>query len=261
MPLIITGHERSGTTLLRNLCNAHPDMTLTMEFGNFLELGKSLKEYTAFIRKQQKSNRHRSFLVQGAREQLWFEKFKSRRFVRRYLKKLTELNSDVVDVEAIDASLKSIFSQASIVGDKLPHYIRRLDKLVGQPSLIIIVIYRDCRDVVSSTLQMVRTHWSQREFIKDINSAEKVAKRWVSAVEQMEKYQEELRIIRYEEMISNPAQAIERLSKFLKINAEGFPKEMIENRGVKKYLKLLTREELDSIDEIAGEYLARYKYL
>ena len=261
MPVIITGHERSGTTLLRNLCNAHPDMTLTMEFGNFLELGKSLREYTAFIRKQQKINRHRSFLVQGAREQIWFEKFKSRRFVLRYLKKLSDLNRDVVDAEAVDVTLKRIFSQTSVAGDKLPYYIWRLDELVGQPNLIKIVIYRDCRDVVSSTLQMVRTRWSKREFTKDIDSAEKVAKRWVRAIEQMEKYQEELYIVRYEDMISNPAKSIDRLSKFLKIKAEGFPKEMIENRGAKKYLEYLTREELKTIDEIAHEYLAKYEYL
>lgn len=260
MPVIITGQERSGTTLLRNLCNAHPDMALTMEFGNFLELGNSLREYSAFIRKQQKINRHRSFLVQGAREQIWFEIFKSRRFVRRYLKKLTELNCDIVDVEAVDETLKRIFSQATIVGDKLPYYIRRMDKLVGQPNLKKIVIYRDCRDVVSSTLQMVRTHWSKREFTKDIDSAEKVAKRWVSAIEQMETYQEELYIIRYEDMISNPAQSIERLSRFLEIKSEGFPKEMIENRGEKRYLEFLTRKELEIIDEISGEYLAKYEY-
>ena len=62
-------------------------------------------------------------------------------------------------------------------------------------------------------------------------------------------------------MISNPEQSIEALSNFLEINSEGFPKEMIENRGVNKYLEFLTEGELKTIDEIAGNYLRKYKYL
>lgn len=255
MPIIITGHERSGTTLLRNLCNAHPDIILTMEFGNFLGLGKSARQYAAFIRDRQRINRYRSFLVQGAREQKWIEVYKSRRFVRRYLKEIKKLKCKVVSTKALDLSLKSIFPKASIFGDKFPYYIQHLDKLIGQPNLKIIVIYRDCRDVVSSTLQMVRTDWGKREFIKNIDSAEKVAKRWVGAIEQIEKYQDKLHIIRYEDLISNQDQYIEELSNFLKINSKGFPRQMIEERGAKKYLEFLTQEELKTIDEIAGNYL------
>jgi hypothetical protein len=135
-----------------------------------------------------------------------------------------------------------------------------LDKLINEPNLKIILIYRDCRDVVSSTLKMVRTDWRKREFIKDINTAEKVAKRWVNAIQQMEIHQEKLYIIRYEDMISNPERFIEELSNFLEINFEGFPKEMIENRGVNKYLEFLTEGEVKTIDEIAGNYLRKYKY-
>ncbi|MBA3562613.1 MAG: sulfotransferase [Gammaproteobacteria bacterium] len=45
MVLLIAGHPRSGTTLLRRLCNAHPDIALTHEVGTFLYLGSSYKEY------------------------------------------------------------------------------------------------------------------------------------------------------------------------------------------------------------------------
>ena len=34
--LAIAGHGRSGTTLLREICNAHPQITLTHELGCFV---------------------------------------------------------------------------------------------------------------------------------------------------------------------------------------------------------------------------------
>lgn len=43
MFLVIAGHQRSGTTLLRLICNGHPDMVVTNEFRNIIALGKPLR--------------------------------------------------------------------------------------------------------------------------------------------------------------------------------------------------------------------------
>jgi hypothetical protein len=45
MALIIGGHMRSGTALLRNLCHGHSEITVTMEFGCFNGLGKPFAGY------------------------------------------------------------------------------------------------------------------------------------------------------------------------------------------------------------------------
>lgn len=68
MAFIIAGHIRSGTTLLRNLCNSHPDITVTMEFGNFDGLGCSHAAYIRYILRRWWNDKHRSFLEQGNEE-------------------------------------------------------------------------------------------------------------------------------------------------------------------------------------------------
>jgi len=45
MALIVTGHQRSGTSLLARLLNAHPEVRLTSEFGNFLRVGSPPGRY------------------------------------------------------------------------------------------------------------------------------------------------------------------------------------------------------------------------
>lgn len=45
MVLLIGGHPRSGTTLLRNLCHGHPEMTVTNELGSFSEPGRRYWTY------------------------------------------------------------------------------------------------------------------------------------------------------------------------------------------------------------------------
>ncbi len=45
MALIVTGHQRSGTSLLARLLNAHPEVRLTSEFGNFLRVGAPRSQY------------------------------------------------------------------------------------------------------------------------------------------------------------------------------------------------------------------------
>ena len=58
---------------------------------------------------------------------------------------------------------------------------------------------------------MSRTVWKSQPWVGLMDTAEKVAKRWVNAIQQMEIHQEKLYIIRYEDMISNPQGSIEEL--------------------------------------------------
>ena len=45
MALIITGHQRSGTTLLARLFDTHPEVRITGEFGNFQKIGAPRSQY------------------------------------------------------------------------------------------------------------------------------------------------------------------------------------------------------------------------
>ncbi len=49
MAFIITGHHRSGTSILALLCKTHPQISLTNEFGNFSAVGDPYPEYAKKI--------------------------------------------------------------------------------------------------------------------------------------------------------------------------------------------------------------------
>jgi hypothetical protein len=49
MALIISGHPRSGTTLLQQLCDDHPALGVTNELGNFTHLDRSYLAYARHL--------------------------------------------------------------------------------------------------------------------------------------------------------------------------------------------------------------------
>ena len=267
MALIICGHERSGTTLLRNLCHAHPDIIMTMEFNNFAKIDRSFSEYSRFILKRWNSQKYRSFLVQGKEEEKISNVLQSHLFVTRYLFEIFKAQDppfskrSKVRVSTIESSLKKIFPTAKIVGDKMTmYYVYRLEELTSQDNISIVVLYRDCRSVVSSTLEKVRGDWKNFSFIKKLDTPEKIAKRWVESITLIEKYSEKLHIIRYEDLVSHPYEELNRLSKYIGINVDGFPIEKIHQSSLEKYKSTLTEEELEKISKIAGMKLKELSY-
>lgn len=49
MALLLTGHPRSVTQLLQRICDRHPDVELTNEFGCFRALGTTRTHYAIGI--------------------------------------------------------------------------------------------------------------------------------------------------------------------------------------------------------------------
>lgn len=266
MALIICGHERSGTTLLRNLCHAHPDIAMTMEFNNFGKLDRSFSEYSRFILKRWKSQRFRSFLVQGKEEEKLSNVIESHLFVTRYLFEIFKAQYPPVSkrgkvgVSTIESSLKNIFPKAKVVGDKMPNYIFRLEELTSQDNLLIVALYRDCRSVVSSTLEKVRGDWKDFSFIKNLDTPEKIAKRWVESLDIIEEYSEKIHILRYEDLVSDPYKELSKISKYIGVNVDGFPINKVHQSSLAKYKSNLAEKDLEAILSIAGDKLRKLSY-
>jgi len=261
MALIIGGHIRSGTTLLRNLCHAHPDISMTMEFGNFRGLDKSYTGYSRQLFQRCWRRRNQSFLVQGKEENRLRYVLQSYAFVARYLLAVRRHQNGKVDALTVEAALQSVFPKIQIVGDKTAYYVFLLDELVDIEGLVRVIIYRDCRDVTSSTLQRVRTQWRGRPFVKNWDTAAKIARRWVQAIELMERHADELHIIRYEDFVWEPEPVLQALGQVLGVEPAGFPKEMIRAANIGKYKSGLSDEELATVMAIAGPTMARLGYL
>jgi len=264
MALIVTGHQRSGTTLLARLLNAHPKVLMTSEFGNFLKVGaprtryilRQLKRWGGVVTRT--SPMAVSFSGRGARRDAMVE---NNRFVLRYLKRIMGAGGDRVTVEIIEQALHPLLPGAKVVGDKYPEYIWELDGLVAAAGLSTVVIYRDCRDVTSSTLQRARTDWRRMPiFVRKLNTAEKVARRWVQAIDLMETHRDTVLIMRYEELVTEVREPLVRLSEWLGIDPAEFEVQRISSRSIGKYRRGLTHAEIDTVMKIAGPTMSRLGY-
>ena len=256
MILIIGGHQRSGTSLITELLNGHPDMAITPEFGVFLRIRNP---YTVYCLKMM------SRLWEAGNRPLSpsdFDKhafpFRNLVFVSHYLSRLSQLQGN--RAERVEAALRMVLPDAGIVGDKYPDYVYSLDTLLCIPGLSCLVMYRDCRDVVSSTLAAVRTIWRRKRFLRMLDSAEKVAKRWVLAIEIMERYSAELYSVRYENLVARPDQELANLAQWLNVDPAGFPSHIVCDSSIEKYKQGLSRDELSTVLDVAGPTMERVGY-
>ncbi|MBA3562614.1 MAG: sulfotransferase [Gammaproteobacteria bacterium] len=187
---------------------------------------------------------------------------KENAFVARYLFAMYKHRQNLIGIPEIEDTLNSIFPGARIVGDKLPDYVFSLDELTEPAQLACLIIYRDCRDVTRSSLERFRTAERNSEYWREnLSTAEKIAKRWVRAIELMERYSEKLHVIRYENFVRNTGQELEALAKWLEVDPAGFPKEMIRDTSVGKYKGGLSNEEIGTVMKIAGPAMARLGYI
>lgn len=177
MVLLIGGHLRSGTTMIWRLCNSHPDIGLTNEFTNVTEIGSYWRTHCEKILNkfwQKQGILHNNILYSIGSRERWnrvVNIFRNHLFVARYLFSML-MSGKLVDVEKIEAILLDIVPNSHVMGDKYPSYVFMLDNLVKRRGLSCLIIYRDCRDVTSSTLEMVRGRWRKRKWIKNYDSAE-----------------------------------------------------------------------------------------
>jgi len=185
-------------------------------------------------------------------------------FVTHYLiilkKEMRRQNSNRLTVCLIEATLKNIFPKARVVGDKWPSYTFQLSTLTEFDDLSIVIMYRDCRDVVSSTLKKVFSDWPAQPWVKKMNTPEKIARRWVESMEAMDRYSDKLHIIRYEDLVLRPEHELAELGKWLSLDPSCFNYEIVQKDSIGKYKNSLSDEALETIMAIAGSTMSRLGY-
>jgi hypothetical protein len=257
MAFIIGGHPRSGTTLLFRLCRDHPQIGITGEFKCFQGLDSPLPEYWRWI---ETDWRHFSFYWRIGFRAPWFFKVGSGIFLAQYRWRLRRIAGDRVTVSDVERTLQTVLRK-KVVGDKYPAYVFALSALVRQPLLKRIIIYRDARDVTSSFLNMVRTKWKGRTWVKEFQTPRDVARQWVRAVEIMEQNKDHLLAIRYEDLVREPRPALRKMAEYLGVDPEGFNTRRVHTESVGKSSKFLRNEEVQGILEVAGPAMERLGYL
>ena len=182
-------------------------------------------------------------------------------FVRQYRRTLKRCAGQVVDLEAVRRSLHEIAPWARLVGDKVANYVFDLDDLVPLAGLRVVVIYRDCRDVVRSSLQLAQTSWKDKDLGRRLATPEHAAASWVASIEVMEKHRDRVFPIRYEELVTHPQQVLDEIGGFLGIDGQLFRASMIKSDRIGKHKSGMSSTDLDRVIGVAGPTMRRLGYL
>ncbi|HYO47628.1 MAG TPA: sulfotransferase [Gemmatimonadota bacterium] len=252
---LITGHPRSGTTLLTRVLNTHPEIGATYELGTFIRLDAPYPEYRRGLRL---GYRERPVLDVGLgtpRGRRWA----SRRFLARFRYGLWRRRYSPITLEALTDLLGRILER-TLVGDKLPRYVFALDELVQREGLRRIVIVRDCRAVTASALDRVRTGWSGQGWTERIDTPEKVAGNWLRAVASVERHAERLHVVRFEDLVGDPKSSLKDVAAYLGVDPDGFDTMLIRRPDGKKMRRMLDEGDLAAVEEVAGEAMRRWGY-
>lgn len=268
MALMICGHPRSGTTLLRNLCHLHPSAAVTNEFGAFHFPGSSPRAYRRYVLRRWAGKGllgHRTLVSTGAqtRRSLSLSLLRRHLFTARYVAGLWTARRRKPDVALVDKLYRAYFPEVLVCGDKMPDYVFDLDEYVGLEGLSIVVLYRDCRDVTRSTLEMARREWANRDRanFEKMSTAQKVAERWVRSIEIMERHRSSLHVVRYEDLVQKPRETLGALGDFLGVDAERFRFDLVRESSMGRHRQGLSEDELAAVLATAGPTMRRLGYL
>jgi hypothetical protein len=152
-----------------------------------------------------------------------------------------------------------MYPHASLVGDKYPDYAFRLKMLTQSPPIHCLFIYRDPRDVASSSVQRARTDW-QDTWPAELRQPENIARRWVQFVELVEKYSTRVYPVKYEELVTQPLATLEGIGRWIGVDPGGFRSDIVKVDRVGKHVSGLTEEEIESVLTIAGPAMQRMGY-
>ena len=254
-PFVVAGHPRSGTTVLTRLLNTHPEIEATFELGAFLGLDAPYAVYRRGLRLGYRDRPLRGVGTGTPRGRAWA----SRRFVGEFRYRLWRRRGSTIGLATV-AELLTRTLRRPRVGDKLPAYVFALDDLAAREGLEIIVIVRDCRAVTASTLARVRTGWSGREWTSRLDTAAKAAANWVRAVESIERNAQRLHVVRYEDLVEDPASCAEGLGELLGVEPGAFDQRLVRRPDGTKACRFLDSTDLETIEEVAGAAMRRWGY-
>lgn len=258
--LIVTGHPRSGTTLLYEVCNSHPDFFLTYEFGNFIGLKRPREDHQAHIQKRFWPTRPHRRLPYADLTKNYLRSFLFGVGYVRLSRYFARTHTD--NLMALKQTLSTLKSGKRIVGDKYPRYVFFLDEILAHDDVKCVVIYRDCRDVVASVQNRTQGAWQGLKWAENhFESVATTTERWVKAIETMEVHRDRCHVIRYEALVENPSDVMSELGDWLQIDPEGFDTRSIHAQSIGRYRQQLSADEIAIIEDIAGSALGRLGYM
>ncbi|MEG3836282.1 MULTISPECIES: sulfotransferase [unclassified Microcoleus] len=224
-PIFVIGAERSGTTLLRLMLTAHPDICIPPESLFFVALESKygavndlLPQIEDFLNDLYNNNFHR-FWEWNIDPQL-------------LLDNLTN-NKQLSYAQAVFTVYQTYRQQfdptASIWGDKNPFHIYQLGKIRRYfPSVKVILIVRDFRACYSSIKKLVAKEQERGEVWPGIKTVAGLTHQWNQVVKIIEKYHqkwEQFYLVSYEDLVREPSAQLAKICKWVGVD---FQESMLE---------------------------------
>jgi hypothetical protein len=261
VPLILVGHGSSGTSITSALLRRYLGVSFGTESQFIPRFARRLHQYGDL---NDDANCRR--LVRHLLKERWFER------CRKFGFSTTE---EAVMRDLRERSLRgvcdAVFSQfarhnhAQRWGDKTPEYTHHLPLIHGLfPDAQYLHVVRDGRDVA---LSIFSKGWGAKNVIM-------AALEWREAIESVQRLAAQLPAaqfheLRYEDLLSDPVAAVDRLVEFLRIDDasgalrevlhENLPREL-KSSNFDKWKKSFSARQQCAFDGVAGDLLSRYGY-
>tara|TARA_Y100000588_G_scaffold248390_1_gene262853 strand:+ start:8109 stop:8843 length:735 start_codon:yes stop_codon:yes gene_type:complete len=191
--VFISGCDRSGTTALVRMLNAHPEICIGME------------RYKGLIGKQE------------SLDTLNHDRFKKNNFFN------IKENETNIDWDYFYGPLKDKFDECTYIGDKVPRYFQVFEHLKKEfPNAKHIFLIRDPYEVASSW--KVRANDSKDVNWLASNDVERATQVWnnslISAYKQIKEGNIELVVINYNELFSGDIKQLKKICDHLSISLD-----------------------------------------
>ncbi len=268
--IFIVGTQRSGTTLLRLILNAHSRIAIAREAGFLVPLLKKKYVTTGFT---------------GAFLKAFYNNYLSSKSdiqssYAYYTEFFTQLDPEErISLRELVTGLFSTYCRGegkSIWGNKTPSFLRKIDILYRLfPDALFIHIVRDGRDVFDSWRKKAEMHK---------NDVSVMALDWSLKLLMIERYFKGIRAenkitVRYEDLLEKPEQTVRDICSMIGVEYEpdmfNFYKNSYnytisrhsklifsplnsDNRW--KWKKNLSRREIRIFNLLAGHHLRKYNY-
>jgi len=285
-PIFIIGSPRSGTTLLRLMLTCHREISIPPESGYILWLKD---KYRYWSDKSNNKENVDSFLSDLFRAKK-FDTYKMNRSVLEaeiYKYKPSNYAELIAVINICFAN--QLDKKISAWGDKNNYYLNHIDEIRDLfPSAKFIHIVRDGRDVACSYREVMDS-CSGKRFAPDLPIAiGDIANSWQDGVikihSQLQRKEFSSFCIRYEDLVDDPAGQLTSLCEYIgfefdsnminfwKDNRDSSlePKETmywkkktinpIDNTSVGRYRLMLTDDEINEFNFIAGNALNLFGY-
>ncbi len=220
---IIVGAARSGTTLLRLMLDAHPDLAVTHEAGFIPSVANLINPFSRMFYVRMK-NRAWRFLDRGAlREELfrtitefgnWDDLHLSRSEFGQALRAIEPFS--LADGIRAFFRLYAQRFQKSHWGEKTPFYVRHLRSIESVlPEAYFIHLIRDGRDVAVSSKGL--------SFVPNNHDVKAMATNWADTIVTARKQARHCRHyieVRYEDLIPYTSSELQKICAFINLTYE-----------------------------------------